>query len=76
MTLTIDGIEIEIKVKKNGRTNANATKNFLNELACVYMDHSDQLHKEGYHAYAKGETRKQHDIHAALDALGYYDDVK
>lgn len=80
MKLTIGYNEISITVKNtlygDEMTKAEATKRFLNELACLYFTEAQDCERRGYNLAAEGNRDKATEIHDFLDALHYFDSVK
>lgn len=52
------------------------TKDFLNSLACAFVDAAAWNRQQGYKFTGDEYFAKKSAIYAALDATGYYDDVR
>ena len=80
MKLTVGYNEISITVKNtlygDEMTKAEATKRFLNELACLYFTEARDCEKNGFKYAAEGNRDKATQIYDFLDALHYFDSYK
>ena len=72
MKLTLNGYDVEIKVKRNGRANNEETKYLLNEIA-LFADNSSRYYEsEGANALAKRSQDFSDEIYTFLDEQGFY----
>ena len=76
MKLTINGQEVEIKVKdSNGKYNPEATVFFLNDISLHFNYAETYLNCQGYQASANRAGKIGHDIFNALNEAGAYNKV-
>lgn len=78
MKLTIGDYEVEVKARHmcHDRTNAADAKAFLNHISSSFFQASLKSKELGWEWRAEDETKMAADIYDALDAKGYYDNVK
>lgn len=73
MKLTIDGQEVEIKVKnKDGKVTTEETMYFLNSLALTFFYASQHQTGNGYIVSARRSEKCRSDIYKALEQNGFY----
>lgn len=77
MTLTINGYEVEIKVKDKGnnRFNKKDTMLFLNSLSLMFDYSCERNINKGYDSLAERDRKSSNEIYDFLYSLGYYDDL-
>ena len=78
MKLTIGNYEVEVKAKGYGASKMNAedTQYFLNMIASDLYCAGRQRESEGYKALAQDSYDRANEIHDALDAKGFYNDIR
>ena len=74
MKLSINGYEVEIKVKREGekKANAAATKMLLNTLIEYSYMAYDQFRDDGHYGLAEGALKVGNDIYDALENEGFF----
>lgn len=75
MKLTINGAEVEIKVKDkySEKYNKEDTMYFLNSLAIAYRNSAEWESRIGCPAIAEESEEIRQDIFNYLEGLGFYD---
>lgn len=75
MKLTINGAEVEIKVKGrySEKYNKEDTMYFLNTMCGAFGDSAQIRNMIGLNAIAKESEEIKHDIYNHLEGLGFYD---
>lgn len=77
MKLTIDGQEVEIKVKdNNGKVSTVETMSFLNNLSLTFYHASLHLTGNGWIASAKACEKCRSDIYTVLEQNGFYSELE
>lgn len=76
MTLTIDGMEVTINVKKDGKRSKDWTMALLNEISLAYADASDFRKSKNLPATSENFSRISREIFNTLDNNHYYDECK
>ena len=78
MKITINGYEVEIKAKykASDRMNQKDTMAVLNQISICAGESKYRFQQSGCNRLAETAGEAQHTIFDALDARGYFDNVK